>query len=90
MFQGFVEQERHFGVPLGDADVRKLYREWRQLGEVLGIKADRMPETVEGFREYFDDVVENRLEDNQSVRDVLHAISMAEMGPPHRLFPSPL
>ncbi|SDY85682.1 Uncharacterized conserved protein, DUF2236 family [Amycolatopsis xylanica] len=90
LFQGFVELERHFGVPLGDADVRTLYREWRQLGEVLGIKADRMPETVEGFREYFDDVVENRLEDNQSVRDVLHAISMTDVGPPHRLVPSPV
>ncbi|MGH3861326.1 oxygenase MpaB family protein [Actinokineospora sp.] len=57
-------------------DQERMYAEWRQLGRILGLRNHHMPDTLAGFHDYFADVVETRLEDNDSVRDVLDSVQL--------------
>jgi uncharacterized protein (DUF2236 family) len=74
LFEGTVELHATFGKPMPAAEQRQLYDEWRELGVMLGIKEHRMPADLTGFWAYFHGMVENRLEDNKSVRDVLASL----------------
>jgi uncharacterized protein (DUF2236 family) len=53
-----------------------MYAEWRQLGRILGLRDHHMPDTLDGFHDYLTDMVENRLEDNDSVHDVLASLRL--------------
>jgi uncharacterized protein (DUF2236 family) len=74
LFESTLDLHAHFGKPLPLSEQEQLYQEWRELGEVLGIRSRLMPIDLAGFWEYFHDMVANRLEDNKSVRDVLAAL----------------
>ncbi|MBP2322961.1 uncharacterized protein (DUF2236 family) [Kibdelosporangium banguiense] len=74
LFEGSVDLHARFATPLSTAKQQRLYREWRELGEVLGLKAHQMPEDLPGFFDYFNDMVANKLEDNSSVRAVLASL----------------
>jgi uncharacterized protein (DUF2236 family) len=82
VFQAIVVVEQWFGTPLPECDQRRLYGEWRRLGLVLGLREHQMQETLEEYRAYFDHMVETRLEDNETVRDLLKSLSMEDMPPP--------
>lgn len=71
-----------FGTPLTDAEQRGLYAEWRRIGVILGLREQRMPVDIEGFRAYFDDVVAHRLGDTESVRELLRSLTLRDLPPP--------
>jgi uncharacterized protein (DUF2236 family) len=71
----FVEVQRILGRPLTPPERAQLYREWRQVGHLLGIRERDLPPDWNAFRRYFDHMVEQTLCDNQAVRDVLAAIA---------------
>lgn len=88
LFEGTLDVHANFGKPLPLGEQRRLYAEWRELGEVLGIKAHRMPASLDGFWEYFHDMVANHLEDNKSVQDVLSSLADPHpMKPPWPFLP---
>lgn len=76
LFETMLLYKDWLGEPVSAADQDRMYAEWRQLGRILGLRDHHMPDTVGGFREYFADVVETRLEDNDSVRDVLASLQL--------------
>jgi uncharacterized protein (DUF2236 family) len=74
LFEGTLNAHANFATPLSRPHQERMYLEWRELGEVLGLKPRHMPGDLAGFFDYFDDVVANRLEDNEAVRQVLAAL----------------
>ncbi|MCE7006180.1 DUF2236 domain-containing protein [Kibdelosporangium philippinense] len=81
LFEGTLDAHATFATPLPRPKQERLYEEWRELGEVLGLKARQMPAGLDGFFEYFDGMVANCLEDNETVRKVLAALGDRH---PHR------
>ncbi|ONF66947.1 oxygenase MpaB family protein [Amycolatopsis keratiniphila] len=77
-----VRMHEVFVHPLSDTEKRRFYAEWRRVGLLLGLREHHMPEDLEGFEAYFDDVVANRLEDNHTVRELLLSITMRDTPPP--------
>jgi uncharacterized protein (DUF2236 family) len=63
-----------FGRPMRREQVERFYGEWRGLGRLLGVRERDLPETWAGFREYFDEMVHSRLEDNDVVQEVLSTL----------------
>ncbi|TCO65811.1 oxygenase MpaB family protein [Actinocrispum wychmicini] len=91
LFEAGVDLHANFGPPLPLAEQHRLYAEWRWLGEVLGIKASRMPATLTGFWEYFRHMVADELADNKSVRDVLASLADRKpVKPPWPHLPDPV
>ncbi|MFD5243557.1 oxygenase MpaB family protein [Amycolatopsis sp. NPDC058340] len=77
-----VRMHEVFVHRLSGTEKRRFYAEWRRLGLLLGLREHHMPEDLEGFEAYFDDVVANRLEDNRTVRELLQSITMRDTPPP--------
>lgn len=68
-----VTSQRLFGErPFSEPERRQLYEEWLYQGEVLGIRRQDMPPTVEDFWRYFQQMIDQRLEDNEMVRYLLN------------------
>ncbi|MDX6615483.1 MAG: hypothetical protein QOD60_574 [Solirubrobacterales bacterium] len=78
--EAIVSGHNHFGRPFSDEDMRQFWPEWRGIGRLLGVRERDLPEDWDGFRGYFDRMVEERLEDTQTTRDVLE--SLAKPTPP--------
>ena len=66
--------------PISDADRRRAFDEWRQIGCVLGLRDGDMPATVEEYWVYWQTMVDTRLEDNPAVQDVLRTLT--DLPPP--------
>jgi uncharacterized protein (DUF2236 family) len=91
LFEGALDAHARFATPLPPAEQRVMYDEWRELAEILGIKAQHIPDSLEAFRAYFAEMVQNRLEDNKSVRDVLASLNERNpVKPPWRFLPDPV
>jgi uncharacterized protein (DUF2236 family) len=72
--EAIVAGHARFGRPLSRDQVEQLWAEWRAMGRLLGVRADDLPEDWAGFRRYFDAMVADRLEDTESVHDVLDTL----------------
>lgn len=81
-----AEIQRVFATPLPRPELDAFLAEWRQVGRLLGVDDALLPRDWGAFGDYFDDMVDNTLEDNAAVRDVLRSVA----GPiaPSRLFPA--
>lgn len=62
---------RYLVRELTDAEERKLYAEWLQIGRILGIRDRDMPATVEEFWPYYRTVLAERLEATVVVRELV-------------------
>lgn len=71
LIEGTVTAYEIFARPFTAAERAQLYQEWRQVGRILGIAEHHLPADWPGFCVWFDEIVRTRLEDNQTVRDVL-------------------
>ena len=69
--QAIVGGHRAFGRPMRRETREGFYAEWRDLGRLVGVRQGDLPDTWDGFREYFDEMVAERLEDNDVVQGVL-------------------
>jgi uncharacterized protein (DUF2236 family) len=72
---------RYFGAPLTREDERTLYGEILHLGRILRVPDRMFPPTVEDYWRYFDDMVENTLENHPTAHDVLR-VSRTVAPPP--------
>ena len=74
-----------------DADeIERFYSEYMPLGRLVGVRPDDLPAEWAGFREYFDAVVAERLEHNETVDRVLRTISRPGVPPPFMARAEPL
>lgn len=62
-----------FRTPFTDAEVEQYWREWLDVGTLLGVRDGDLPETFAAFCTLID---ETELEDNASVRDVVASVSL--------------
>ncbi len=65
-----------FRTPFTDAEANQYWREWLEIGRLLGVRDGDLPETYAGFLALIDDAARTGLEDNQSVRDVVASVSV--------------
>ena len=79
-----------FGPPLTASEQERFYREWRQVGLVLGIRDRDMPPGLGGFHAYVDEMVASTLDDNPSVHDLLDSLTLRSVPPPASWFPRPV
>ncbi len=75
LFGSIVSAHARFGSPLAPDEEDRFWFEWRRLGRLLGLRERDLPETLGGYREYFDSMVEDVLEDNESVRGVIASLT---------------
>lgn len=80
LLETYVRAHQHFGRPMSQAQVECFYREYVGLGRLVGVREGDLPETWEGFRAYFDRVVEEELGPNDTVDRVL-AVARRPAGP---------
>lgn len=83
-----VQAQSVFGPGMTAQECELYYQEMRGVGRVWGIKPQHLPEDWDSFVEYYDDMVENRLELNRSVEDVMAELS--EPSKPFRWLPTVL
>jgi uncharacterized protein (DUF2236 family) len=75
LFAAIVSAHARFGSPLRREQEEEFWGEWRRLGRLLGVRERDLPPTLGGYHDYFDAMVAEVLEDNESVRDVLESLS---------------
>jgi uncharacterized protein (DUF2236 family) len=70
-----VAAHERFGRRLDRGQVEEFWREWRELGRLLGIRERDLPPTWAAFRFYVDEMIDTRLEHNETVDLVRYALS---------------
>ncbi|MEE1806848.1 oxygenase MpaB family protein [Streptomyces sp. BE133] len=70
-FPVYQHAARYLVRPLTDAQERALYREWLQVGRILGIHDRDMPQTIEEFWPYFRKVLADEIELTVVVEDLI-------------------
>jgi uncharacterized protein (DUF2236 family) len=70
-----VTGHARFGRPLDVGQRKRFWREWRDLGRLLGVRERDLPADWTAFRAYLDDIVAGRLEHTAAVDDVLDALA---------------
>jgi uncharacterized protein (DUF2236 family) len=70
-----VTGHARFGRPLDVEQRERFWREWRDLGRLLGIREADLPADWTGFRAYVDGMVAGRLEHTTAVDEVLDALA---------------
>jgi len=85
-----VAAHRVFGRTMSPWQIEQFWREWRGLGRLLGIRERDLPRDWAGFNAYMDEMIAERLEDNDVVRDVLWSTTQPTESPlrhvPQRLW----
>jgi len=69
----FVRGAEMFGTPLRAGEHQDFWEEWLRLGRLIGVRERDLPERWNDFRPYFDEMVEQDLEDNPTVHLVLES-----------------
>ncbi|MFI9628456.1 oxygenase MpaB family protein [Streptomyces sp. NPDC052042] len=70
-FPVYQHAARYLLRPLTEAQERALYREWLQVGRVLGINDRDMPQTIEEFWPYFHRTLAEEIERTVVVEDLI-------------------
>jgi uncharacterized protein (DUF2236 family) len=73
--EGIVLGHERFGRPFADREREQFWAEWRALGRLLGIREGELPADWAGFRDYFNTMVETRLQHTTAVDEVLEALA---------------
>ncbi|MGP4098705.1 oxygenase MpaB family protein [Nonomuraea sp. KM90] len=87
LFERFIALNRYFGTPFTREQEKRLYAESRQLGAILRVPERELPDDLEAFWRYFDDMVAERLEAHPTALDVL-SVMRGTPAPPG--LPAPL
>jgi uncharacterized protein (DUF2236 family) len=70
-----VLAHEHFGRPFNAEQRQLLWVQWRSVGRLLGVRDRDLPPDWPGFRDYFDAMVDQRLEHTPAVDEVLDALA---------------
>jgi uncharacterized protein (DUF2236 family) len=81
LIETYVAGHARFGHPMTTADVERFYLEYRGLGRLIGVREGQLPPDWEGFRRYFDDMIEHQLERTDAVERVLRVFLHAQRPP---------
>jgi uncharacterized protein (DUF2236 family) len=73
--QSIVDGNLRFGLNMPLRDIERFWSEWRELGRLVGVQTQELPEDWAGFRTYFERMVSERLEETEAVQDVLFTLT---------------
>jgi uncharacterized protein (DUF2236 family) len=71
LYEAIAAGHRQFGDPMPREEDERFWVEWRRLGRLIGVRERDLPATLDGYGDYFDAIVCDVLEDNESVQGVL-------------------
>jgi uncharacterized protein (DUF2236 family) len=80
---------QHFARPMADAERAQFYGEWRRIGRLLDVRDRDLPSDWSGYRDYFDRMVAEQLEDSETVQEFLDYLRR-DVLPPLRLLRGPM
>src|SRR5262249_10534049 len=83
----FIAGQRGCGSRMSDEHAQAFWQEWLRLGRLIGVRPGDLPEDWHGFRDYFDGVVAETLEDNETVHLVLETLDRPVRPPLRRMHP---
>jgi uncharacterized protein (DUF2236 family) len=72
-FDTAVTMHELFGTPLNRSEQEQLFGEWRQGGELLGLRDQDMPADVDAYWAFYEEMIETKLEYNAVSRHILNA-----------------
>ncbi|MFE7749207.1 oxygenase MpaB family protein [Streptomyces sp. NPDC057428] len=81
-FPVYQHASRYLVRPFTQSQERALYREWLQVGRVLGLRDQDMPPTIEDFWPYYRTMLANEVEATAVVRELV--ATDAPVPPPDR------
>jgi uncharacterized protein (DUF2236 family) len=73
--EAIVLAHERFGRSFTDRQREELWREWRSLGRLLGIRERDLPADWPRFRDYVQEMVDRELERTPAVEEVLQALT---------------
>ena len=76
-----IEAHGRFGEPFSFSEKRRFWREWLNVGRFLAVPDGELPSDWPGLERYVDAMIDERLDDNDTVRDVLGSLE-ARITPP--------
>jgi uncharacterized protein (DUF2236 family) len=76
-----IDAHGKFGAPFTFSEKRTFWRQWLGVGHFLGVREGDLPTDWPGVERYVDTMIEERLEDNDTVRTVLASLE-ARSTPP--------
>lgn len=71
LLETYVRAHEHFGRQMTPAQLERFYREYIGLGRLVGLREGDLPANWEGFRVYFQYMVDRELGPNETVDRVL-------------------
>ncbi len=89
-FDATIRMHELFGTPADGEQRKVMFREWRQLGLMLGIRDQDLPNSESQYWEYFDTMIRERLEIGDVAADLLSQSHYLEVPkPPVKWLPEP-
>jgi uncharacterized protein (DUF2236 family) len=83
-----LEAHRRFARPFTPAQAQALWTQWRDVGRLVGVRYRDLPESIDGFHAYVDEVFSTTLTWTPAIPEVMGTPRIT--GSPHRLIPAPL
>ncbi len=74
LVEGILFGHKEVGYEIPRARLEKMYQESKIFGQFFNVKAKYIPETLDDFEAYFDDMIENKLEVTPAGREVAAAL----------------
>jgi len=71
---GVVRGHRLLARPMNRGQIDEFWADWRRVGRLVGVRTRDLPETWPEFEDYFDRMVNERLERTEAVDEVLEAL----------------
>lgn len=70
-FDVMVRLHEFFGTPLSASERAQMFTEWQQVGALLGVHARYIFQTEEAYWEYFNNMIDEKLERGEVVNDLM-------------------
>ncbi|NPU94411.1 MAG: DUF2236 domain-containing protein [Gammaproteobacteria bacterium] len=70
-FDASVRMFELFGKPVSAEERARMFGEWKQMGALLGIIDKHIPQTEEEYWKHFNNIIENRLQYGEVLKDLL-------------------
>jgi uncharacterized protein (DUF2236 family) len=74
LVQSMVEMRGRFGEPLNTLERELFYEEMREVGRLYGLRERDMPPDWDSFQSYFKRMVDDRLEDSETLQNVIRSV----------------